>query len=123
LFETVEELKAAPGVLRELLADTAYRSFLSARGDVQEIMLGYSDSGKDAGYVMCNWTLYKAQTELQSVGTVATDYRKRQPPGRQPGPAAVYQASNPYVDPLSYVQVDLLSGSAPSREARSSARN
>jgi phosphoenolpyruvate carboxylase len=46
LFETVEDLKAAPGVLRELLADTTYRSFLSARGDVQEIMLGYSDSGR-----------------------------------------------------------------------------
>ncbi len=58
LFETIEDLEAAPEVLRELLEDPTYRSFLSARGDVQEIMLGYSDSGKDAGYVTSNWALY-----------------------------------------------------------------
>jgi phosphoenolpyruvate carboxylase len=67
LFETIEDLEASPGVLRELLEYPTYRSFLSARGDVQEIMLGYSDSAKHAGYVTSNWALYKAQTELHSV--------------------------------------------------------
>ena len=64
LFETVDDLEAAPEVLRGLLEDPVYRSFITARGDVQEIMLGYSDSGKDAGYVTSNWTLYKAQVKL-----------------------------------------------------------
>ncbi|QIN78819.1 phosphoenolpyruvate carboxylase [Rubrobacter marinus] len=67
LFETVDDLEQAPGVLRGLLEDPMYRSFLASRGDVQEVMLGYSDSGKDAGYVTSNWTLYKAQGELAGV--------------------------------------------------------
>ncbi len=67
LFETVEDLRGAPGVLRDLLEDPFYRSALSRSGDLQEIMLGYSDSGKDAGYVTSNWTLYKAQSMLSAV--------------------------------------------------------
>ena len=67
LFETVDDLEAAPGVLQGLLEDPVYRSFVAARGDMQEIMLGYSDSGKDAGYVTSNWTLYKAQMQLATV--------------------------------------------------------
>jgi phosphoenolpyruvate carboxylase len=67
LFETVEDLRRAPEVLRHLLEDPFYRSSLSRSGDLQEIMLGYSDSGKDAGYVTSNWTLYEAQGLLSSV--------------------------------------------------------
>src|SRR5215216_310398 len=67
LFETIDDLSRAPDVLRRLLEDPFYRSSLSQSGDLQEIMLGYSDSGKDAGYVTSNWTLYKAQISLSSV--------------------------------------------------------
>ena len=67
LFESIEDLERAPDVLRRLLEDPFYRSSLSQSGDLQEIMLGYSDSGKDAGYMTSNWTLYKAQRHLSSV--------------------------------------------------------
>ncbi|MGB3683181.1 MAG: phosphoenolpyruvate carboxylase [Rubrobacteraceae bacterium] len=66
LFETIEDLERAPRVLRNLLEDPFYRSSLSGEA-LQEIMLGYSDSGKDAGYVTSNWTLYKAQQQLTTV--------------------------------------------------------
>lgn len=65
LFETIEDLKHAPEVLRRLLDDPLYRSSLG--GNLQEIMLGYSDSGKDSGYVTSNWTLYQAQNLLTNV--------------------------------------------------------
>jgi phosphoenolpyruvate carboxylase len=67
LFETAEDLGRAPEVLGYLLEDPFYRSSLTQSDDLQEIMLGYSDSGKDAGYVTSNWTLYKAQGLLCSV--------------------------------------------------------
>jgi phosphoenolpyruvate carboxylase len=67
LFETIGDLEEAPQVLRRLLKDPFYRSALEKRGDLQEIMLGYSDSGKDAGYVTSNWALYKAQRALSEV--------------------------------------------------------
>jgi phosphoenolpyruvate carboxylase len=67
LFESIEDLEQAPAVLRRLLEDPFYRSSLSRSGDLQEIMLGYSDSGKDAGYATSSWTLYKAQGLLSSV--------------------------------------------------------
>src|SRR5918998_838864 len=67
LFETIDDLEEAPEVLRRLLEDPFYRSALEKRGDLQEIMLGYSDSGKDAGYVASNWALYKAQRALSVV--------------------------------------------------------
>lgn len=67
LFETIDDLSRAPAVLESLLGDSFYRSSLSCRNECQEIMLGYSDSGKDAGYLMSNWALYKAQAALSSV--------------------------------------------------------
>jgi phosphoenolpyruvate carboxylase len=67
LFETIEDLERAPDVLRRLLEDPFYRSSVARGGNLQEIMLGYSDSGKDAGYVTSNWTLYKAQGLLSSL--------------------------------------------------------
>ena len=60
LFETVADLEAAPGVLRELFALPVYREHLERRG-VQEVMIGYSDSNKDAGFLAANWALYEAQ--------------------------------------------------------------
>jgi phosphoenolpyruvate carboxylase len=67
LFETIDDLERAPDVLLRLLEDPFYRSSLSRADDLQEIMLGYSDSGKDAGYVTSNWALYKAQGSLSRV--------------------------------------------------------
>jgi len=67
LFETGEDLAAAPNVLRACLRVPAYRAHLALRGDVQEVMLGYSDSNKDAGFVSANWALYRAQRELCDV--------------------------------------------------------
>ena len=67
LFETIADLNHAPDVLERLLKDPFYKSSLSRAGNLQEIMLGYSDSGKDAGYVTSNWTLYKAQRLLARI--------------------------------------------------------
>jgi phosphoenolpyruvate carboxylase len=67
LFETVDDLLLAPEVLDHLLSDPLYRSSLEARGNLQEIMLGYSDSGKDAGYITSNWALNQAQRRLSEV--------------------------------------------------------
>ena len=69
LFETVDDLERAPEVLRYLLENPFYRSSLEEGDDLQEIMLGYSDSGKDAGYVASTWTLYEAQGRLSSVAS------------------------------------------------------
>ncbi|MBV9357954.1 MAG: phosphoenolpyruvate carboxylase [Chloroflexi bacterium] len=68
LFETVEELRGADRILSELLASPAYRSALAARGNRQQVMLGYSDSNKDGGYLAATWRIYRAQ---QALGTTA----------------------------------------------------
>src|SRR6185312_8473920 len=67
LFETVDDLQNAPASLRALLADPVYRQHLAARGDQQWVMLGYSDSGKDAGTLASKWALQRAQGELLEV--------------------------------------------------------
>ncbi len=67
LFETLEDLDRAPVVMRELLADPTYRRQLAARGNRQEVMLGYSDSAKDAGLLTASWALYRAQESLAEV--------------------------------------------------------
>ncbi|HUQ46892.1 MAG TPA: phosphoenolpyruvate carboxylase [Gemmatimonadaceae bacterium] len=64
LFETLGDLENAPAVMRELLADPVYRLQLAARGNRQEVMIGYSDSGKDAGIIASSWGLYRAQELL-----------------------------------------------------------
>jgi phosphoenolpyruvate carboxylase len=64
LFETVEELREADRILGELLASPAYRAALRARGDRQQVMLGYSDSNKDGGYLAATWRIYRAQQAL-----------------------------------------------------------
>ncbi|WP_028919232.1 phosphoenolpyruvate carboxylase [Pseudoxanthomonas suwonensis] len=67
LFETVDDLRHGPDTLRDLLADPVYRAHLAARGDVQMVMLGYSDSGKDGGIAASRWGLQRAQVELLQV--------------------------------------------------------
>lgn len=67
LFETVEDLVAAPRVLTELFTDRAYRAHLASRGDRQSVMLGYSDSNKDGGLAAARWALYQAQKSLVEV--------------------------------------------------------
>ncbi|MEB3220435.1 MAG: phosphoenolpyruvate carboxylase, partial [Candidatus Sericytochromatia bacterium] len=67
LFETVEDLRAAPRILEALLAEPLYRAHLRQLGDEQEVMLGYSDSNKDGGIVTSAWELYQAQQALWAV--------------------------------------------------------
>lgn len=67
LFETVEDLERAPSVMRSLLDDPVYSRQLVARGRKQEVMIGYSDSGKDAGMIAASWGLYRAQESLAEV--------------------------------------------------------
>ncbi len=67
LFETSEDLRNAPRVLTELLALPVYNDHLRLRGRNQEIMLGYSDSNKEGGFVAATWALYQAQIELTTV--------------------------------------------------------
>jgi phosphoenolpyruvate carboxylase len=64
LFETLEDLERAPIVMRALLEDPVYSRQLEARGRRQEVMIGYSDSGKDAGMIAASWALYRAQESL-----------------------------------------------------------
>lgn len=64
LFETIGDLRGAPGMFETLLKCPPYRAYLKNRGDLQEIMIGYSDSGKHGGIVASNWELYKAQNKL-----------------------------------------------------------
>jgi phosphoenolpyruvate carboxylase len=64
LFETLDDLDNAPKVMRALLDDPVYRRQLAARGNRQEVMIGYSDSGKDAGILAASWALYVGQEEL-----------------------------------------------------------
>ncbi len=67
LFETLSDLDGAPRVMRELLNDPVYRRQLEARGNRQEVMLGYSDSAKDAGLLSASWGLYRAQEALAAL--------------------------------------------------------
>lgn len=67
LFETLDDLENAPAVMRELMSDAVYRRQLEARGWRQEVMIGYSDSGKDAGILASSWSLYRGQELLVPV--------------------------------------------------------
>jgi phosphoenolpyruvate carboxylase len=68
LFETIEDLQRAPGIMRELLSVPLVRRSVRAQGGVQEVMIGYSDSNKDGGFLTSNWELSKAQIKLTRVG-------------------------------------------------------
>jgi len=69
LFETVEDLQGAPAVMGRLFAEPFYRQLLTCNSDsgqpLQEVMLGYSDSNKDSGFLSSNWEIHRAQIALQ----------------------------------------------------------
>lgn len=67
LFETVDDLQNAKDVMRELYSNKAYREHLKQRKNKQSIMLGFSDGTKDGGYLMANWSIFKAKEELTAI--------------------------------------------------------
>ena len=71
LFETITDLQAAAAIMRSALALPTYGAWLDSRSGLQEVMLGYSDSNKDGGYVTANWELYRAQKALVDLAAEA----------------------------------------------------
>lgn len=69
LFETGEDLAHCETVIEACWQNPTYRAHVTRRGNVQEIMIGYSDSNKDVGFVAANWALYEAQRKLRDCGT------------------------------------------------------
>lgn len=67
LFETIDDLAHAPGIMEELYAIPVYREHLSRRRDHQTIMLGFSDGTKDGGYLRANWSIFRAKESLTAV--------------------------------------------------------
>jgi phosphoenolpyruvate carboxylase len=67
LFETIADLADCPNIIDRLFGLPEYRALVKARGDFQEVMLGYSDSNKDGGFLTSNWALYKAELALIEV--------------------------------------------------------
>src|SRR5262252_7210424 len=67
LFETIEDLRRAPEIMRRLFEHSFYRRRLASQGNLQEVMIGYSDSSKDGGILTSSWEFYKAQERLWEV--------------------------------------------------------
>ncbi|MCS6988577.1 MAG: phosphoenolpyruvate carboxylase [Chloroherpetonaceae bacterium] len=70
LFETIYDLRRAGSLLEELFSLPIYRKAIAARGNLQEVMIGYSDSSKDGGLMASSWELYKAQIALKAVADI-----------------------------------------------------
>jgi phosphoenolpyruvate carboxylase len=81
LFETIDDLKSAPDILEELFSNKIYRAHLETCHNEQVVMIGYSDSNKDGGYLMANWALYQAQEAITRVaeqhGVILTIFHGR----------------------------------------------
>lgn len=98
LFETVDDLEAADAIMRSLYTNALYSNHLKRRGNVQTIMLGFSDGTKDGGYLMANWSIYKAKENLTRI---AREYGihvlffdgRGGPPARGGGKTAKFYAS------------------------------
>jgi len=91
LFETISDLERAPAVVRELLAEPRFAERVEQRGRRLEVMVGYSDSGKDGGFLAAQWAIYRAQEGLVGVaragGIELTIFHGRGgSPGRGGGP-------------------------------------
>lgn len=69
LFETIGDLQRAPHTMRELLSNAIYREYLRKQDNDQVVMIGYSDSSKDGGYLAAQWELQSSQAELMNVAT------------------------------------------------------
>lgn len=98
LFETIDDLQQAGQVMQTLYTHPTYKAHLQRRGNRQTIMLGFSDGTKDGGYLMANWSIYKAKEELttisrrQGVNVVFFDGRGG-PPSRGGGKTHKFYAS------------------------------
>lgn len=68
LFETIEDLENANQIMTDYLQLPMVKAWVASKGGYQEVMLGYSDSNKDGGYLSSGWTLYKAQQDLTKIG-------------------------------------------------------
>jgi phosphoenolpyruvate carboxylase len=105
LFETVDDLAAAPRILDELLADERF-----ARRGAVEVMVGYSDSGKDGGYLAAQWAIYRAQEELAEVARqhdidLTIFHGRGGSAGRGGGPTHAAIASQPAGHPPGHVKL------------------
>ena len=67
LFETIDDLKGAASIMRKLYNNSEYQQHLKRRNNNQVIMVGFSDGTKDGGYLMANWSIYKAKEELTAI--------------------------------------------------------
>ena len=99
LFETIEDLAACGKVMQSLYTQKRYADHLDSRGNLQYVMLGFSDGTKDGGYLRANWSIYRAKEELTRISrqngvTIVFFDGRGGPPGRGGGNNASYYASH-----------------------------